>query len=86
MRAKFTTIGDQIVLAEYDGHDGVRVRRTFFCDAATGYDGPVLEEMRGSDSRPVCLGLAETGHTVWLRDGEELIDVVRREYRAMVRA
>jgi len=81
MKAKFTAIGDQRVMAEYDGCYGIRVRRTFFCNAAPGYHTIVFEEMHQGEPRFACLGLAEIGRTLWVRDGEKLIDVIRREYR-----
>jgi len=64
MKAKFTAINDHRVLAEYDGCYGIRVRRTFFCNAAPRHHAMVFEERHQGEPRSACLGLAEIGRTL----------------------
>jgi len=83
MKVKITAIGDQRVLAEYDNSHGVRVSRSFFCDARRLF---VYEDVNGDKCRYAFGGLGTTGSFLVLQDGEKLIDLIRREYRAMMRA
>ena len=84
MRAKFTAIDDRHVVAEYDYDDPVtgieRVARTFIY-----VHGCVHEENSRGDLRQVCDGLDRYGSVLTMEEGEKLIDVIRREYRAMMR-
>ena len=88
MRAKFTAYGDRKVVAEYDYDDPImgteRVSRAFGCRSDLG--SYAHEIMRSGETRPICEGLSRRGNTLMVSAGEKLIDVIRREYRAMVRA
>jgi hypothetical protein len=44
----------------------------------------VYEYNRNGNTRQVCVNLAQGGHTLYV--GDDLLDTIRREYRAMRRA
>lgn len=84
MRAKFTAIDDRHVVAEYDcPMTGERQSRTFWCGSSRG--AYVFESAEGGQTRQVCDGLGRRGSTLMM-GSRPLIEVIRREYRAMVRA
>jgi hypothetical protein len=81
MRAKITAERG-IVTLEYDDFLEGRVTREFFCPIDGGY----VREIVGSDAKQVCERLSRTGGTLTASSRTSLIDVIRREYKAMKRA
>lgn len=69
------------VTISYDDCFGDRVTRTFFCPASGGY---IRESVR--DYPQVCDQLAHSGSTLYAESGNDLIKIIRREYRSMRRA
>lgn len=85
MKAKFTTdpVGRVILSYDVEDYDGVRrVERTFTCPLDGGY----VKEYRNGEWRQVCNRLAHTGNTLTCSSRDKLLDLIRREYRAMRRA
>lgn len=78
-KTQFTQHDSGAVTIAYDvaKNDGLRVSRTFFVRGAY-----VWEQHAGGD-RQVCDCLYTRGST--LSGGQPLIDIIRREYRAMRR-
>ena len=72
------------VTIEYDHRDGDhRVSRTFSCSATGGY---VRERDQEGHYPQVCERLYSWGNTLMAADRTHLLEVIRREYRAMRRA
>ena len=88
MKARFTTDSAGRVTVAYDNQfhwtgETVRVERTFTCPQDGGY---VREKMSNGNWEQVCDKLAGMGNTLSCSSREALIDLIRREYRAMRRA
>ena len=79
MKAKIYQSGTHEVTAEYDDVMGERVERVFWIAQTTDETAYVRE----GDSQ-VCDALASTGDTLRAAPNT-LIDVIRKEYRAMKR-
>ena len=86
MKARFTTDQNGRVVLAYDveDYDGSvrRVVRIFTCPLSGGY----VMEHRNGEWKQVCDRLAHTGSTLTCSSREHLLDLIRREYRAMRRA
>jgi len=86
MKARFTTDQNGRVVLAYDveDYDGSvrRVVRIFTCPLSGGY----VMEHRNGEWKQVCDRLAHTGSTLTCSSRERLLDLIRREYRAMRRA
>lgn len=85
MRTKFSVDEKGRVTVEYDRYslDGVtRESRTFSCSEDGGY----VWELTFGGRFQVCDRLAGRGSTLYCSSRDRLIDVIRREYRAMRRA
>jgi hypothetical protein len=85
MKAKFTTNSARHVTLEYDviDHAGTRrVTRVFWAPSQGGY---VREYDKNSCSSQVCERLSSTGVTLSVTREEKLLDLIRKEYRAMRR-
>lgn len=81
-KATYILNADGQVTLAYDFADfnGItRVTRTFFCPDAGGY---VLEKGVGN-WKQVCKRLANAGDTLMCNDRQNLLGLIRREYRAM---
>lgn len=87
MKAKFTINEYHQVVLEYDEEyyslHASRVMRTFTLPIGSDY---VVEIFKSGDRSQVCERLYHSGHTLTCNDHQNLIDVIRREYRAMRRA
>ena len=88
MKTKITTDDQGRVTVEYDDDfhwTGETVRRTrvFTCPQEGGY---VREKMSNGNWEQVCDKLASMGSTLSCSSRDVLVDLVRREYRAMRRA
>lgn len=87
MRARITDEDGRVFLS-YDGEDGQRITRRFFCD---GHPSGYVYEVTlgwpgdGTNKRQVCHELACTGNTLYC-DASRLVNLIRREYRAMRRS
>lgn len=87
MRAKFTfdPLSDTVALAydteDYEGND-IRVTRYFSCPSDGGY---IYEYFGHGGRRQVCETLYSRGNTLVARNPEDLLRIIRREYRAMRR-
>lgn len=85
MKAKFST--DQIgrVTLSYDCEDWdgetIRITREFTCPPDGGY----VREYRNGDWKQVCDRLSHMGNTLSVSSRANLLDLIRREYRAMRR-
>lgn len=77
-RAKFTDHGIDGVTVTYVDDCDIQQSRTFF--ARAGY---VWEILRGGREQQVCARLQARGNTVMIGGQQQLIDIIRREYRAM---
>ena len=85
MKAKFTTdeVGRVILAYDVQDYDGVRrVERTFTCRPNGGY----VREYVNGEWKQVCDRLARNGRTLTCASRDELLNLIRREYRAMRRA
>lgn len=72
-----------IVVVEYDDVvTGSRRRREFMAPPGGGY----VREWSGGSWKQVCYGLSGRGATLRLGSDEDLLAIIRREYRAMRRA
>jgi hypothetical protein len=82
MRAKIEHDGIAVTLA-YDHHfdPAVCIIRRFIAG-----HGHVLEDSGSRGWQQVCFGLSSMGNTLTCRDGNHLLPLIRREYRAMRRA
>ena len=79
MKAKITTDAQGYVTLSFDhALSGERVTETFSCPLDGGY-------VRDSKGRQVCDALATTGSTLRCSGRDNLINVIRREYRRMRR-
>ena len=87
MRAKFTTDSMGRVTLAYDEQqfDGEtrRIERTFTCPIDGGY---VRELAADGSARQVCDRLAYMGNTLAASSLDDLIHLIRHEYKAMRRA
>ncbi|WP_297501013.1 hypothetical protein [Ferrovum sp.] len=87
MKAKFTTDPAGHVSLEYDDtdYDGVtrRITRVFLAPLSGGY---VREYLEHGKSSQVCERLSSTGITLSVTSREKLLDLIRKEYRAMCRS
>lgn len=82
MKTKINLTEGGTVLVEYDSpFMGDRVTREFMAPAAGGY----VREWVSGDWKQVCDGLSDSGSTLYLVDGGSLIEMIRKEYRAMRR-
>ncbi len=85
MRAKIRTNEVGWVIVEYDFEDyngPIRIERTFSCPPDGGY---VLERYPNGQWKQVCERLAGMGNTLSCSSRDELLPLIRREYRAMRR-
>ena len=80
MKTKFSTDSVNRVTVAYDSEFRGRVERTFSCPPDGGY---VIELFRNGDSSQVCDKLAHRGSTLRCASRDDLLDLIRREYRAM---
>ena len=91
MKAKFTTDkNDGSVSVEFDAespdfdnYETIRKTRTFSCPRAGGY---VIEHIGNGNTAQVCDKLSSRGSTLHCSSIDKLPALIRREYRAMVRA
>ena len=91
MKAKFTTNKlDASVSVEFDAespdfdnYETIRKTRTFSCPRDGGY---VIEHIGRGNTAQVCERLASRGSTLHCSSIDNLPALIRREYRAMVRA
>lgn len=87
MKAKFATDPAGHVSLEYDAtdYDGVtrRITRVFLAPRGGGY---VREYLEHGKSPQVCERLSSTGSTLSVTSREKLLDLIRKEYRAMCRS
>lgn len=81
MRAKIYLDGSHVHV-EYDDHLNGRVRREFSNPVGGGY---VREWDNAGNTRQVCEKLCSTGITLICHETQSLLDLIRREYRAMRR-
>jgi hypothetical protein len=82
MKTTITSDDQGYITISYDcAYTGERITRTFFCPINGGY---VRESLH--DYPQVCEQLAHHGSTLTCSSRGHLIDVIRREYRAMRRA
>lgn len=80
MKTKFTTDFASRVTIAYDHEFSGRIERTFSCPPNGGY---VVEMFKNGDSSQVCDRLAHRGSTLRCANRENLLALIRREYRAM---
>lgn len=82
---KTTITADQhgYVTISYDDYLNERVTRTFFCPVNGGY---VKEQDKQQQYPQVCERLSSRGNTLECSSRDKLLDLIRREYRAMRRA
>ena len=91
MKAKFTTDkNDGSVSVEFDtespdfdNYETIRKTRTFSCPRDGGY---VIEHIGRGNTVQVCERLSSRGSTLHCSGSDSLPALIRREYRAMVRA
>ena len=87
MKAKFSTDLMGRVTVAYDMEfwtgETVRVERVFTCPDDGGY---VREKMSNGSWEQVCDKLASMGSTLSCSSRAALVELIRREYRAMRRA
>ena len=91
MKAKFTTDKfDASVSVEFDAespdfdnYETIRKTRTFSCPRDGGY---VIEHIGRGNTAQVCERLSSRGSTLHCSSSDNLPALIRREYRAMVRA
>jgi len=84
MRAKFSVDQSGGVTVSYDAAFDVRVTRYFVCTQDGGY---VQEYVNGhSNWSQVCERLSRRGSTLRCSSRNNLLNLIRREYRAMRRA
>jgi len=85
LKARLTSVSETCVVLEYDCDHPImgskRLVRTFYC-----VRGFVHEETDRGDLRQVCDRLAGSGRVLLVADRDSLMGIIRREYRALVRA
>jgi len=82
MKAKITPTKFNTVMVEYDDAiNGERRIREFMAPSAGGY----VHEWLAGEWKQVCDGLAFRGSTLFLHKNCSLLEMIRREYRAMRR-
>ena len=64
-----------------DVYDSRPIRRTFIVSTNGGY----VYELTDTGRMQVCDGLANMGPTLYLENGEGLLDMIRHEHRVMLR-
>lgn len=88
MKTKIKYQGQYFVYLSYDvlsiddyGYDKiVRVEREFYCSPFCGY---VYEDSDSGRQCQVCYDLDTTGGTLYCMESEELVNIIRREYKSM---
>lgn len=91
MKAKFTTdkycgsvsVEFDAESPDFDNYETVRKTRTFSCPSTGGY---VIEHIGNGNTAQVCERLSSRGSTLHCSNSDNLPALIRREYRAMVRA
>lgn len=78
-KTTFTADTTGRVTLSYD-QDGERVTRDFSCPVGGGY---VIEFRRNGSTQQVCRRLSSMGETLYSSSRAGLLDLIRREYRAM---
>lgn len=82
MKTKITQINDNAVELEYDEvGTGERVVRVFTANRDGGYVRESIDN--GRDYKQICNGLQKYGETLYLACGNSLLDLIRKEYKAM---
>lgn len=82
MKTTITSDESGYVTISYDDKYDGRVTRRFFCPTDGGY----VRESDAMHTYPqVCERLANTGSTLMCSSRDQLINLIRREYRAMRR-
>ena len=84
MNTSFTTTQPGYVAVSYDNEFGERITREFFCsDRQASY---VREWRKDGNHTQPCDRLSNRGNTLMCNGHANLMDTIRREYRAMRRA
>ena len=83
MKTRIKTDTSGRVVVQYDDViTGKRRCRVFICPVEGGY---VAEVFPDGNTSQVCDGLSRSGSTLTCRSRDELVDLIRREYRKMRR-
>ena len=80
MKTRITAMSDTHVILHTD--DG---NREFWASPSGSYVREIDEQHPGTLGRQVCSRLASMGDTLWLDEGRQLIDLIRREYHKAAR-
>ena len=91
MKAKFTTnphhpsvtVEFDTESPDFDNYETIRKTRTFSCPRTGGY---VVEHLGNGNTTQVCERLSSRGSTLHCSNSDNLPALIRREYRAMMRA
>lgn len=82
-RTKFTSHGANSCTVEYTDDLDQRVSRTFVARAGFVYE---IIGFSGERVQQVCERLSRRGNTLSIGGSQEVIDIIRREFRAMRRS